>query len=309
MSDSVVLTAPAPTPPADPPRRHHNKRLLTGKIVYSTLAVIIALIMAFPVYWMINCSFLPTNLIRNAVPTFFPGDNFTWRNYSTVIFGSTTPGMSTAPFLPALLNSLKVGFLTVVIALTIGFLAALAVVRYKFFGRHGFIIAILMIQMIPGVAMMWTYYRMMDGWHLTNNVFGLAMLYICAALPFTIWTLRGFVLTVPPDLEEAAMVDGCSASGAFWRITFPLLAPGLVSTGIFAFITAWNEFTTALVMMNKPAAMTLPIWLRTFQQVTRATNWGALMAASTLVAIPVIVFFLIVQGRMTGGLVAGAVKG
>jgi len=302
MSASV-LEQPIVRPPVIS-ERHVNKRKLTGKIVYSVVAVVITLVLVFPVYWMINCSFLPTNLIMNAVPTFFPGDHFTLKNYNTAIFGA-----STAPFFPALYNSLKVGLLTVVVALMVGFLAALAVVRYKFFGRHGFVIAILMIQMIPGVAMMWTYYRMMNGWGLTNNVFGLTMLYICAALPFTIWTLRGFVLTVPPDLEEAAMVDGCTRSGAFWRITFPLLAPGLASTGIFAFITAWNEFTTALVMMNKPASMTLPIWLRTFQQVNRGTNWGALMAASTLVAIPVIIFFLIVQGRMTGGLVAGAVKG
>jgi len=284
-------------------RPHHRRR--TSTVILSIISVIIFVIMVFPVYWMINSSFLPSNLIRAATPTFFPGPGeATLRNYDSAIFGNHQ-----ALFIPALETSLKVTLITLVITLVVGFLASLAVARYRFFGAKGFIVAILMIQMLPGEAMMWTYYRMMNGWHLTNSVIGLSLLYITAALPFTIWTLRGFVLSVPADLEQAAMVDGCTRGGAFWRITFPLLAPGLVATGVFAFITAWNEFTTALIMMNKPESMTLPIWLRTFQQATKTSDWGGLMAGSTLVAIPVVIFFLIVQGRMTSGLVAGAVKG
>jgi N,N'-diacetylchitobiose transport system permease protein len=144
---------------------------------------------------------------------------------------------------------------------------------------------------------------------LTNTVLGLTALYIAAVLPFTIWTLRGFVAGLPVDLEEAAMVDGCTRVGAFFRITLPLLAPGLVATGVFGFIQAWNEFTLALVVMTNAQKRTLPVWLSTFTDVNRGTDWGAVMAGSTLIAIPVIVFFLIVQGRMTAGLTAGAVKG
>jgi N,N'-diacetylchitobiose transport system permease protein len=114
---------------------------------------------------------------------------------------------------------------------------------------------------------------------------------------------------VPVDLEEAAMVDGCSRMGAFWRITFRLLGPGLAATGVFVFIQAWNEFIFALVLMTRADQRTLPVWLRAFVQATNATDWAVIMAGSTLVAIPVIIFFLIVQGRMTSGLVAGAVKG
>lgn len=105
------------------------------------------------------------------------------------------------------------------------------------------------------------------------------------------------------------MIDGCSRAGAFWRITFPLLAPGLIATGVFAFIQAWNEFVFALVIMTRQESLTLPIWLRAFVQVTKATDWSVVMAASTIMAVPVIVFFLIVQHRMTSGMVAGAVKG
>jgi N,N'-diacetylchitobiose transport system permease protein len=114
---------------------------------------------------------------------------------------------------------------------------------------------------------------------------------------------------VPVDLEEAGMIDGLSRMGAFWKITFPLLAPGLVATGVFGFIQAWNEFLVALVVNSRPEMMTLPVWLRTFQIANGTTNWAAIMAGSTLMAIPVVVFFLIVQGRMTSGLVSGAVKG
>ena len=123
--------------------------------------------------------------------------------------------------------------------------------------------------------------------------------------------LRGFVAGVPVDLKEAGMVDGLTRTQAFLRITFPLLAPGLVASGVFAFLQAWNEFTIALVIMTDEQSRTLPLWLRGFVQASasRETDWGQVMAASTVVAVPVIIFFLLVQSRMSSGLVGGAVKG
>ena len=234
---------------------------------------------------------------------FWP-ENFTLRNYETVLFDTTR-----SQFLPALGNSLMVTIIVVVLALIFAFLASLAVTRFRFKSRKGFILAILIVQMIPGEAMIVATYRLLDGWSLLNTIAGLSIVYIATVLPFTIWTLRGFVDGVPVDLEEAAMIDGLSRAGAFWKITFPLLAPGLVATGVFAFIQAWNEFLLALVVNSRPEMMTLPVWLRTFQIANGTTNWGGIMAGSTLMAIPVIIFFLIVQGRMSSGLVSGAVKG
>lgn len=272
-------------------------------VLLSGLAVVIFVCSVFPVYWMVNSSLLPNNLIRGPVPQFFPTE-LTFRNYETVL-----SGVGRAPFLPALANSSIVTVSTVAICLVFAFLAALAVTRFRFRGRRAFIITILVIQMIPGEAMIISTYRVLDGWLLLNTIAGLTLVYVATVLPFTIWTLRGFVNGVPIELEEAAMIDGCSRTGAFWRVTFPLLAPGLVATGVFGFIQAWNEFLLALVVMSRPELMTLPVWLRTFQQATQTTNWAAIMAGSTLMAIPVIVFFLIVQGRMSSGLVGGAVKG
>lgn len=272
---------------------------------FGVLALIVFAFSAFPVYWMVSTSFLPNNRIRGENLAFFPTpDVFTLDNYRAAMFGQVR-----APFPPAVLNSISVTFLTLVIALVVGFVASLALTRFQFKGRRTFIVLILVVQMIPAEAMIVSMFRIIDGWQLLNTVIGLTLVYTAGVLPFTIWTLRGFVNGVPKELEEAAMIDGCSRAGAFWRVTFPLLAPGLVATGVFAFIQAWNEFVTALVIMQRPEVMTLPLWLRTFVQATQATNWGAVMAASVLIAIPAVVFFLIVQGRMTGGLVSGAVKG
>jgi N,N'-diacetylchitobiose transport system permease protein len=276
---------------------------------FSVIGVIVFICSAFPIYWMINSSFLPYDKIRTQNPVFFPGPgDFTGGNYEKVVVdpGNILP----AKFLPALSNSLQVTFFTLVVSLVVAFLASVAIGRYAFKGRKGFIVAILIVQMIPGEALMLTLYRMMDGFHLTENILGLGLIYISTVLPFTVWTLRGFVAAVPAELEESAMIDGCTRASAFWRVTFPLLAPGLVSTGVFAFIQAWNEFVMALVMMNSPEHMTLPMWLRSFLNASKGmTDWGGMMAGSVLVSIPVVIFFLIVQGRMTGGLTAGAVKG
>lgn len=275
-------------------------RTLPGRVALNAVAVLVILCSVFPVYWMVNTAFLPGSAIKTDTPHLWP-DEFTLRSFQAA---AGDPG-----FVPALSTSLMVTVLTVACALVFAFVASVAVSRYRFRSRRAFIIAILVIQMIPAEAMIISTFRVLDGWNLLNTVIGLAAIYIAMVLPFTIWTLRGFVGGIPADLEEAAMIDGCSRTGAFWRITFPLLAPGLVATGIFAFIQAWNEFVFALVIMTRPESQTLPIWLRSFVQATKATDWAVVMAGSTLMAIPVIVFFLIVQGKMTGGMVSGAVKG
>jgi N,N'-diacetylchitobiose transport system permease protein len=207
--------------------------------------------------------------------------------------------------------SLAITLLTVAVALLFAFLGALAISRFKFRGRTSFVLALLFIQMLPAEGLFIAQYKLMASIGLLNNILGVSLIYIAAVVPFTVWMLRGFVAGIPADLEEAAMVDGCTRTQAFFRVTFPLLAPGLIASGVYAFLQAWNEFTVALVILQKEDAMSLPLWLRTFilQSANRATDWGQVMASSTLVAIPVIIFFLLVQGRLTSGLVAGAVKG
>jgi N,N'-diacetylchitobiose transport system permease protein len=279
-----------------------RSRRSTRRSLLTVVAVALALVWAFPVYWMLNSAFLDKVTLQSSTPTFLPFGG-SLDNFSTV-FGDTG-------FVRALGISLAVTLITVAAAIVIAFLGALAISRVRFRGRRSFILALLLIQMLPAEGLFIAQYKMMSSIGLLNNVLGLALLYTAAVVPFTVWMLRGFVAGVPVELEEAAMVDGLSRTKAFLRITFPLLAPGLVASGVYAFLQAWNEFTVALVIMTEEQSRTLPLWLRGFVQAsaTRETDWGQVMAASTVVAVPVIIFFLVVQGRMSNGLVGGAVKG
>ena len=295
-----VVQADSPAVAVRTPARLRSRPRRLQQAGLNLLALVVFLCAAFPVYWMVSSSLLPGNRIRSTEPTWFPAPG-TLDNYRRVF----TEGS----FASSLRISLMVTGATIVFALVFAFLAALAVSRFRFTGRKQFILAVLVIQMIPAEGLFISQYKMLEGWNLLNSVAGLTLVYVAGVLPFTIWTLRGFVDGIPIELEEAAMVDGCSRTRAFFTITFPLLAPGLVATGVFAFIQAWNEFTLALVVMTRPESQTLPIWLRTFTDANRATDWGGIMAGSTLIAIQVVIFFLIVQGRMATGLVSGAVKG
>lgn len=277
-----------------------TRRLSRGLL--GLLAIIIALLWVFPVYWMVNSSLLSNLRLQSFIPTFVPiGGSLD--NYIAALSSGT--------FYSALGMSVAITLSVVVLCLLFAFVAAVAISRFRFRGRKSFVIAVLIVQMLPAEGLFIAQYKLVASVHLLDSVIGPTVIYTAAVVPFTIWMLRGFVAGVPADLEEAAMVDGLSRFGAFMRITFPLLAPGLVASGVYAFLQAWNEFTVALVLLPSAADQTLPLWLRGFVQAsaTRATDWGQVMAASTLVAVPVIVFFLIVQGRLTSGLVSGAVKG
>lgn len=274
-----------------------------GRTALNTLAIVIAIAWAFPVYWMVNSALIPNAVLQQFRPHFFPGGYFTTSNFAGAIADGS--------FFSALGMSVTITLIVVAVCLVFAFLGAVAISRFRFRGRKSFVLALLLIQMLPAEGLFIAQYKMVSSVGLLNTVLGVSVIYIAAVIPFTVWMLRGFVAGVPAELEEAAMVDGLSRFQAFLRITFPLLAPGLVASGVYAFLQAWNEITVAVVLLPAEAAQTLPLWLRGFVQAsaTRETDWGQVMAASTIVAIPVIVFFLIVQGRMTSGIVGGAVKG
>jgi N,N'-diacetylchitobiose transport system permease protein len=273
---------------------------LRSRVAFDLVGLVVFVAMIFPVYWMVSSSFIKRSEITGPDPNWAPIAG-TLDNYRRLFAGGQAAD--------ALRMSLLVTLLTVAAALVVAFLAAVALSRFRFRGRKSVVVALLVVQMIPAEGLFISQHKMLEAVNLLNTVVGLSVIYAATVLPFTIWTLRGFVAGVPIELEEAAMVDGCSRVGAFFRITFPLLAPGFVATGVFGFIYAWNEFTLALVVMTRPDHRTLPLWLTAFADTNRGTDWGAIMAGSTLIAIPVIIFFLVVQNRMTAGLTAGAVKG
>lgn len=301
---TMTDTPSAPAPAAPPARRPAGtrRRRRRGRAVVSLVGLAVAAVWLFPVYWMWNSALLPNRRLLSFTPSFLPtGGGLD--NYRAVL--------ERGNFLGALGMSLSVTLLAVTVCLLFAFVAALAISRYRFRGRTSFVVTLLLVQMLPAEGLFIAQYKLMQGIGGLETVWGVSLLYAALVVPFTVWMLRGFVAAVPVDLEEAAMVDGLSRTRAFFRITLPLLAPGLVASGVYAFLQCWNEFTIALVILQREENKTLPLWLRSFVQAsaTREIDWGQVMAASSLVAVPVIVFFLLVQGRMTSGLVSGAVKG
>jgi N,N'-diacetylchitobiose transport system permease protein len=255
--------------------------------------------LVFPVFWMISTAFKPDDQIVSQNPTWFSGSP-TLSHFRDAI---------DKPFFwQDVKNSLIIVGATVLISMTLAFLAAVALAKYRFTGRKIFIVLMIGIQMLPGAGLIIPLYVVLARYHQVNALSGVIITYLTFALPFSVWTLRGFIIGIPKDLEEAAMVDGSTRLGAFVRILLPLVAPGLVATSVFAFITSWNEYIFARILLNDQSKQTITVWLSYFLGTSRHTDWGALMAASTLTAIPVVVFFLLVQRKIAFGLTAGAVK-
>ena len=257
-------------------------------------------VMVFPVFWMISTAFKPDDQINSLTPTWFPG-------HPTL--GHFTDAIHTPFFWTDVKNSVIIVTVTVAISISLAFLAAVALAKYRFTGRKLFIVLMIGIQMLPGAGLIIPIYVVLARYHQVDKLSGVILTYLTFALPFSVWTLRGFIIGIPKELEEAAMVDGSTRLGAFVRILLPLVAPGLVATSVFAFITSWNEYIFARILLNDQGKQTLTVWLSYFLGTSRHQDWGALMAGSTLTAIPVVVFFLLVQRRIMFGLTAGAVKG
>jgi N,N'-diacetylchitobiose transport system permease protein len=263
------------------------------------MGVAVAAVMLFPIYWMVSTAFKPGRDILRLTPKWFP-DPFTLQNFQDAI--------SRPYFLEDVKNSLIVVAVMLAISIAVAFLAAVGVARFGFKGRTAFLIMVIGVQMVPLNALIIPLYLMLDGVGQTDALPGVIAIYMAVVLPFMVWTLRGFVANIPVELEEAAMIDGCTRFGAFLRITFPLVGPGLVATAVFGFIQAWNEYIIAYVLLSSPGNQTLTVWLASFTT-NHGPEWGPLMAAATLTGLPVVAFFLFVQRYLAGGLTAGAVKG
>ncbi|MFH8618282.1 carbohydrate ABC transporter permease [Streptomyces sp. NPDC017979] len=263
------------------------------------LGLLFCAVMAFPVYWMLLTALRPPADVRATPPKLWP---------TGLTLDHFRRAMESETFWSSVRASALVGVGTVVVSLVIGVLAAYAVARFAFLGRRVFVLAILSVQMIPLAGLIIPIYLLLSEAGLTDSLVGVVLTYLVFMLPFTVWLLRGFIVSIPAELEEAAMVDGCTRAGAFRRVLLPLLAPGLVATSLYSLVQAWNEYVLAYVLLSSNEKQTVSIWLVTFQT-SFGTDYGAMMAGATLTALPVVVFFLFVQRRVAAGLAAGAVKG
>jgi N,N'-diacetylchitobiose transport system permease protein len=290
-------SAPAAARPAR--RRNRRKAATTG--AWNVVALILAALLGFPIFWMLITSVKTSTEINQLVPDFWP-KHFTWSGFR---------GVLTDPiFRDDLLNSLTITLSTVLISIVIGFFGALAIARFRFSGRKVFIVAVLIVQMIPLTALTIPMSLQLDSMHLKNTLFGVIIVYLMFTMPFTVWTLRTFIANIPRELDDAALIDGCNRWQVFYKIILPLVAPGLIATGVYGWVLAWNEFVLANTLLLDNTKQTLMVYLLQFQSTpTHGADYGGLMAAATLTALPVVVLFVIFQSRISAGLTSGAVKG
>jgi N,N'-diacetylchitobiose transport system permease protein len=275
-----------------------TQRRTRRRLALNAAATVFCLVWIFPVYWMVNTAFKPYGDILRPTPGFLP---------IPLSLGNFTDALNKPMFGDYLRNSLIVTGAAVVASSLLAVFAAVALTRFRFLGRRAFLVMVLAIQMVPTPALVIPIFLSLKGANLLNTLLGLSLTYIGFVLPFTIWTLRGFLHGIPVELEEAAMVDGAGRLTVTRRILLPLIAPGMIASSVFAFITAWNDYVFAYVEMKDQGHYTLPVWLVSFSTST-GVDYGGLIAGSTLFALPVIVFFLLIQRRLVEGMTSGAVK-
>ena len=286
----TVMNAVATTGSGSRPRR--------SRLGWNLLGLLVFLTAGFPVYWMLNTAIKPAKDTIDPDPSLFP-TGFTLDNFRRAL--------AIADFWGPVGRSLIVSVSVVAIGIVVGMLAALAISRFAFRGRKIVIVGILAVQMVPLVSMIIPVFLLLNDLDQYDKLSGLIITYLTFILPFTVWTLRGFIVNIPKELEEAAMVDGCSRTGAFIRVVFPLLAPGMVATSVYGFIQAWNEYLYALMLLSQEH-QTATVWLGNFTT-KHGTEYAPMMAGATMMAVPIVVLFLLVQRKMAAGLTAGAVKG
>lgn len=275
-------------------RESFLKRFLT---VYLPLIVILLFIL-FPFYWTFITSIKPDTELYGAV-TYWPRQ-VQWENYTKLF-------TTTVNFLAAMKNSFIVAAVTTVVSLTASTLASYAFSRYRFVGRRAMMALFLSNNMFPTVLLLIPLYSIMRNLGLLYTPWALVLAYTTFTLPFSVWLLNGFFNDLPLSLEEAALVDGCNRRMAFFKIILPILGPCLVATGVYIFMTSWNEYTFAVMFTNN-ATRTIPVALKSLIG-QLGVDWGLLTAGGIITIIPVCIMFFFAQKRLVEGLTAGAVKG
>ena len=277
-----------------------EQRPLLGTVVLYLLAALVVVVSVYPFLYTVTTSLKTGSALFDA--SLWPSEP-TLRNYVQLFEGRQ-------PFGRHLLNSIMVASITVAISLVMAITASYALGRIQFKGKGALLLAILAVSMFPQVAVLSGMFELMQALGLYNKAIGLVVPYTVFTLPFTVWVLTTFMRGLPKELEEAAIMDGCGPLRIIFQVFMPLLWPALVSTGLLAFIGAWNEFLFALTFVNDDLQRTVPV---SISLITGATAyevpWGSIMAASVVVTVPLIVLVLVFQRKIVSGLTAGAVKG
>ncbi len=278
--------------------KRDTKRLLGMIGTYAVLAVT-AFIAVYPVTQIVTISLRPGDRLLSTSLALIP-DRATLDNFRTLLTETL--------FLRWLLNSVIVSFVVTVTGVAFASTAGYALSRYRFRGHGSLLSGLLVTQMFPATMLLLPLYVVLIYLELLNSYVGIVIIYTATALPFCVWQMKGYYDTIPAALEEAARIDGCSPWQSFYKVIFPLAAPALVITALFSFMTAWNEFVIANVVLQDTEMFTLPVGLKLFQG-TMATEWGLYAAGALIVSVPVVLLFLVLSRYLVSGLTLGAVKG
>ena len=276
----------------------------TAVVVAAHAGLVAATVAAlYPILWVVKMALTPGQSFgagASPIPTAVTAQNF--------VDVVTTADAHGPLFIRQLANSLLVASATAIVGLVVSTTAAYAISRWKFPGREAGLAAFMVTQMFPGVVMAIPLYLLLHALHLLDSMAGLVLVYATTSIPFSVFTLKGYFDTIPRELEEAAMLDGASRWMTFTQIILPLARPALAVTGLFSFMTAWNEFILANTLLGDPHSFTLPVVLQRYVD-DYGTQWGHFAAGAILVSIPVVALFFALQRHFVEGLTAGAVKG
>ena len=269
-----------------------------GDILCNVYLIILAVFAVFPLLWLLVSSFKSSSEMLNN-PTKILPIQWTLENFKTVLI--------TLNFTINIRNSVIIAAATTLIAIVISSLAAYGVVR--FFPKLGDVMTKVLVTtyMVPSIMLVIPYAMVMAKLGLTNTRIGLVLVYLSFSVPYAVWMLVGFFKTVPIGIEEAARIDGANKLQVFVRVVLPLVAPGIVSTAIYVFINAWNEYLYSMILMSSSDKTTISVAVKTLEGAD-ILNWGSLMAACAIVVVPSIIFFCFIQSKLAGGLSDGAVK-
>ncbi|MBC7333383.1 MAG: ABC transporter permease subunit [Actinobacteria bacterium] len=273
------------------------RRIFTRIFIHCFL-ILACLISIFPLLRVFSISIRPSDQVFSTSLKIIP-ENATFTNYTKLLFDTD--------FILWILNSLLLATTTSIIGVALATSAGYAFSRFKFPGYKAGLLFLLLTQMLPGVMLLLPLYIMLSKLKLVNTFLGLIIAYSVTALPFTIWLLRGYFTSIPIELEEAAMIDGCSQLAAFYRITLPLSLPALAIALFFNFLSAWNDFLIARVIIQTPEMYTWTIGITRFYG-ERTTLWGLFAASSVLISVPVCTVFTYLSRWLISGLTIGAIK-
>lgn len=278
---------------------HQNRIALLKTAVTHMILIVFTVIAVFPIWQVVNISLRPGDQLLSTSLEVIP-HNATMNNYSRLF--------TEREFLQWLGNSALVSFTVTLTGVLFASMAGYGFSRFRFVGKKAGLISLLTTQMFPGTMLLLPMYIMLINLGLINSYLGIVVVYAATALPFCIWTMKGYYDTIPTSLEEAARIDGCTHMSAFVRVILPLAAPALVITALFSFMSAWSEYIVAAQILQDADLWTLPIGLKSFES-SMSTEWGLYGAASIVVMIPVVILFLALSRWLVSGLTLGSVKG